>query len=196
MDLLLPAVDRSSSRPPDPLLRGCTRARPPAPQISSRGDRWDRVSGTGNKSRLNAAGALDASDSSGDDSIDLMVRPMRRAAWGRMGVHGGCMGLHGGCMPRSMPCRAWHARLPRVSTRHRRSHARSEPQIGHTTDGGYGYGYDGSGGAAADAGAYWEPAVADDGTAYWYNTMTGESSWEPPAGYANPVDDSQWNLEV
>ena len=63
-------------------------------------------------------------------------------------------------------------------------------------DGGYGYGYDGSGGAAADAGAYWEPAVADDGTAYWYNTMTGESSWEPPAGYANPVDDSQWNLEV
>ena len=141
MDLLLPAVDRSSSRPPDPLLLGCTRARPPAPQISSRGDRWDRVSGTGNKSRLNAAGALDASDSSGDDSIDLMVRPMRRAAWGRMGVHGGCMGLHGGCMPRSMPCRAWHARLPRVSTRHRRSHARSEPQIGHTTDGGYGYGW-------------------------------------------------------
>ncbi len=47
-------------------------------------------------------------------------------------------------------------------------------------------------------GSQWEPAMTEDGTPYWYNAVTGESSWEPPEshGAGNAVDQSLWDLEV
>eukprot|EP00937_MAST-01D_sp_MAST-1D-sp2_P007565 g7565.t1 len=42
--------------------------------------------------------------------------------------------------------------------------------------------------AGATVGAEWEVLQADDGSSYYYNASTGESQWEPPAGFGAGAD--------